>query len=115
MEHLAWSDQGQGYHQISVVVFYLQHYYLGFTLASKMKVSKDVQHTLWLLACLSDFLGVTIDNSLSWKQHVNILSSSLGRRAGVLARLRHILPQHCLGTIYNTTIQPSKMIFLKKF
>ena len=87
------------------MVFYLQHYYLGFTLASKMKVSKDVQHTLWLLACLSDFLGVTIDNSLSWKQHVNILSSSLGRRVGILARLRHILPQHCLGTIYNNTIQ----------
>ena len=53
-----------------------------------------------------NYIGVTIDNSLSWKQHVNILSSSLGRRVGILARLRHILPQHCLATIYNTTIQP---------
>ena len=32
-----------------------------------------------------NYLGVTIDNSLSWKQHVNILSSSLGRRVGILA------------------------------
>ena len=55
-----------------------------------------------------NYLGVTIDNSLSWKQHVNILSSSLERRVGILARLYYILPLHCLGTIYNTTIQPLK-------
>ena len=39
-----------------------------------------------------NYLGVTIDSSLSWKEHVNILSSSLGKCVGILARLCHILP-----------------------
>ena len=34
-----------------------------------------------------------------------LVCNALGKRVGILTRLRDILPEYCLNTIYNTIIQ----------
>ena len=48
------------------------------------------------------FLGVMINETLSWDDHMNYISSKLSRINGVLARLKHQLPYHVMKTIYNS-------------
>ena len=55
------------------------------------------------------FLGLTIDDELSWKYHINQVSSKISKCTGIFARVRHY--QHYVSlksllTIYNTIIYP---------
>ena len=52
------------------------------------------------------FLGVTIDEHLSWKYHVNDIACKISRVIGVLNRLKGFLPLHILVNLYNTMILP---------
>ena len=53
-----------------------------------------------------NFLGVTIDEHLSWKQHVCKLANKLSRSIGVMNKLKRFLPSHIMLTLYNTMILP---------
>ena len=88
-----------GYSKIEVFCNKMASCVIGRAIKSDLSLIINIYNELVPTVDSFNYLGVTIDNSLSWKQHVNILSSSLGRRVGILARLRHILPQHCLATI----------------
>ena len=55
---------------------------------------------------VAQYLGVTIDSCLTWKEHINSLTSKIKPKLGALARLSKCLPQAELDTIYKTTIQP---------
>ena len=46
------------------------------------------------------YLGVLIDNNLSWKAHVELLVSKLSRGVGVLFRLSNFLPSDTLRMLY---------------
>lgn len=46
------------------------------------------------------FLGVNIDQHLNWKVHIDQLKMVLSRTAGVLNRLRKILPEKVKSNIY---------------
>ena len=48
------------------------------------------------------FLGVLLDNKLSWGAHINLLSNKLSRTIGILSRLKKILPCNVLLLIYNS-------------
>jgi hypothetical protein len=52
------------------------------------------------------FLGVTIDEHLDWKAHIHKISCKVARTIGVLSRVKHLLPQIILKTIYNSLILP---------
>ena len=52
------------------------------------------------------YLGSQIDSNLSWKFHSGIISAKIARGVGVLRRLKHILPERTLGTIYFSIIYP---------
>ena len=52
------------------------------------------------------FLGVTIDEHLSWKYYVNDIACKISRVIGVLNRLKGFLPLHILVNLYNTMILP---------
>ena len=51
------------------------------------------------------YLGLTVDGTLSWNKHVDMLCNKLKPRLGVLYRLSQILPRHCLVNIYFALIQ----------
>ena len=53
------------------------------------------------------FLGVIINETLSWDDHMSYIASKLSRMNGVLARLKRQLPSHVMKTIYNSLFASS--------
>ncbi|KAL9979041.1 hypothetical protein ACROYT_G016633 [Oculina patagonica] len=51
-------------------------------------------------------LGVTLDENLTWKEHVSNISKKVSKGLGVLMRTREILPNDSLNQIYKSIIQP---------
>ena len=51
-----------------------------------------------------DFLGLTISETLSWKQHVNKISIKITQVLGVMRRLKRLVNQSILTKIYNALI-----------
>ena len=52
------------------------------------------------------FLGIKIDNKLTWKDHVNEISQKISSPSVIMNRLKFILPIPILNNLYNTTILP---------
>ena len=52
------------------------------------------------------FLGLTVDENISWKMHINKISSKIARTIGILSRLKRFLPKSVLIIIYNSLILP---------
>ena len=46
------------------------------------------------------YLGMQIDNNLSWDAHIHNLSTKLGRANGILSKLRHFIPKNTLKSVY---------------
>ena len=52
------------------------------------------------------FLGVLMDQTLSWKDHFDYIGSNISSRLGVLRRARKVLPKTTCLLLYNTLILP---------
>ena len=52
------------------------------------------------------FLGLHIDEDLSWKTHISYLNTILSRNTGILNKLKQFFPDHILNSIYSTLISP---------
>ena len=52
------------------------------------------------------YLGVLIDENLSWKHHILHIASKISTSIGIIARLRHFVPLNTLQHIYRSLIQP---------
>ena len=48
------------------------------------------------------FLGIIIDNNLTWKSHINMISKKLTKIIGIIHRLKNILEKNILIHIYNS-------------
>ena len=55
---------------------------------------------------IAKFLGVLIDNNLSWKNHIEHIAKKIAESVGIIKRIRHTLPLKTLNTLYNTLILP---------
>ena len=53
-----------------------------------------------------NFLGIIIDQNLTWKVHANNVSKKISKTLGILNRLKNILPSEVLLLIYNSLILP---------
>lgn len=51
-------------------------------------------------------LGVTIDQSLTWSTHLNLLGKKISKKLGVLRRLRCFMSNDALLKVYNSIIFP---------
>ena len=49
---------------------------------------------------LTTFLGVFIDENVSWKQHIDIISSKISKSIGILYKSRDVLSKQCLNQLY---------------
>ena len=52
------------------------------------------------------FLGVIIDENLTWKNHIDAISKTISRNIGVLTKLKHFVPENILYSLYCTLILP---------
>ena len=52
------------------------------------------------------FLGVFVDDNLSWKSHISLLASKLSKSIGIIHKSRFFLSTHSLRTLYNSMILP---------
>ena len=52
------------------------------------------------------FLGVCVDNKLSWKSHIENICKIISRNIGVMNRLKYYLPSSALLTLYSSMILP---------
>lgn len=54
----------------------------------------------------TNFLGVLIDQHMSWKSHIEQLCGKISRLCGILTRAKHVLYSHTLMLLYNSLIKP---------
>ena len=52
------------------------------------------------------FLGVIIDQNLTWKYHISKTTNQISKNIGILRKFRHTFPRQTLFTLYNTLILP---------
>ena len=52
------------------------------------------------------FLGLHINEELTWKYHINYLTMKVAKMTGIMAKARHFLPLKTLLTLYNAMIHP---------
>ena len=67
-----------------------------FTVNLKNSIIEEQQTT--------SFLGVTIDNKLTWKSHITHLCSKISKGIAILRLLRPSFPKHILKMIYMSLI-----------
>ena len=48
------------------------------------------------------YLGVHVDNKLSWKTHINNLCFKLSKVSGIIFKVRHFVPLSTLKLVYYT-------------
>lgn len=53
-----------------------------------------------------NFLGITIDEHMTFKSHANKIATKIACTIGTMKRLKHILPITILKTLYNSLILP---------
>ena len=54
----------------------------------------------------SKYLGITLDENLSWENHCINVANKMARNAGILNRVKNSLPTSSLCTLYNSLIFP---------
>ena len=52
------------------------------------------------------FLGVFIDEKLTWKPHINYIQNKIAKNIGIVFRLSSFMPKHILRTLYCTLVLP---------
>ena len=51
------------------------------------------------------FLGVVINSKLNWTNHINLLASKISRNAGILYKLKDLVSEKTLKTLFHSFIQ----------
>ena len=61
-----------------------------------------------LIECVDEFnyLGLIINKHLKWNSHVNKIGNKISQTIGVINKLKQLIPQKTLLTIYNSVILP---------
>lgn len=52
------------------------------------------------------FLGVILSHNLSWKDHIDNISTKITKVVSILSRLKYTIPEHSMLNIYNALIVP---------
>ena len=54
----------------------------------------------------SKFLGVIIDESLTWNQHIHHVTMCVSKSIGIISKLKFLLPHKTLFLLYNSLVLP---------
>ena len=53
-----------------------------------------------------EYLGVKLNETMEWSDHIDYIQSKVAKRLGLLKRVKHHLPVNSREIMYNTMIQP---------
>ena len=67
---------------------------------TKIQIGGDISRTASI-----NYIGLTIDENLSWTPHIKDLGSRIVSHASLFSKLRHLLPKECLLAIYHSFVQ----------
>ena len=54
----------------------------------------------------TNFLGVIIDENLTWKYHIDGITKTISRNIGMINKLKFFIPERILRTLYCTLVLP---------
>ena len=54
----------------------------------------------------TNFLGIYIDQFLTWNEHIKIIANKLTKNIGIVRKISHLLSTKILTSLYNTLIDP---------
>lgn len=83
--------------------------YLLFTLNPNLRrlpIHINIDHAPISQKQHTKFLGLVIDNKLSWSAHIDYISAKISKNIGVIKKVSRILPQKTLLLLYNALILP---------
>lgn len=74
----------------------------------KLKIFDYATNNFFLLECKRyiKYLGVIIDDRLSWTFHIDHVASKISKLVGIIAKMRHFVPFYTLLNIYRSLILP---------
>ena len=52
------------------------------------------------------YLGISISSNMTWSEHIEIISSKINPRPGLLIRIKHLLPRQARLLYYNSLVLP---------
>src|SRR6218665_2506740 len=52
------------------------------------------------------FLGIHIDQNMTWKVHINQIASTIAKNVGILTRIAYLLPRTIRLNLYYTLVYP---------
>ena len=79
--------------------------YMIFSNVEKTDLNIKIKSTPISRSRCEKFLGILVDDSLSWTDHINGLASKISRNVGILYKLKGIVPESVLRTLYNSFVQ----------
>ena len=79
--------------------------YMIFTNKVKQNIEVNLCGVLIEESECERFLGVLINSNLSWTNHINLLTSKISRNAGILYKLKDLVPESTLRILFHSFIQ----------
>ena len=79
--------------------------YMIFSKRAKVDIDVKLFGTPIERSSCERFLGVLVDDGLTWSSHIKALSSKLSRNSGIMFKLKGIVPESVLKILYNSFIQ----------
>ena len=73
---------------------------------TKIKIELKINNEIISEKEFTKYLGVLIDNKLSWSQHIHYGNLKISKGIGISCKLRHLVSHHMLRSLYFTFIQP---------
>ena len=52
------------------------------------------------------YLGITVDDSLTWEDHIDYITLKIDRGIGIIRRVRQFIPEKDILLLYQTLIDP---------
>src|SRR5215469_2863366 len=90
------------FHTNLLILNFNKTYYMHFTTKSKLAVDIQISHKVNPINNTSstNFLGLTLDSTLSWKTHIDHLSSKINSACYVIRSLKSVISTKNLRTIF---------------
>ena len=65
-----------------------------------------IDHNTLEKVAVTKFLGVLIDDNLTWKTHISFVSNKIGKNIGIIRGIIHLVSRKSLLNLYYTMIYP---------